>query len=71
MQDELTRFAEETIEELLTEMPVERRLKGLSPDQLLAALSPETRAELAQLLSKPGSLPAPRGKQPPAEERKP
>ncbi len=39
--DQLKQFAKETIEELL---------RGMSPDQLLAALSPETRAALAQRL---------------------
>jgi hypothetical protein len=50
MPDALEQFAEETIEELLKNMPVERRIKGLSVDDLVAALSPEKRAALAQRL---------------------
>ena len=57
--EQLQQFAEETIEELLKELPVERILrglpvekflKGLSPDKLLAAMSPQERAALAQRL---------------------
>jgi hypothetical protein len=55
MPDMLEQFAEETINELLKNMPVEKRLKGLSADEVLAALSPETRAALAQRLKDYGS----------------
>jgi hypothetical protein len=41
MPDELEELTRETVEELV---------KRLSPDELLAALSPETRAALAQRL---------------------
>jgi hypothetical protein len=43
--------------ELLAALPPEARLKGLSPDELLAALSPEMRAALAQRLKGQGSDP--------------
>lgn len=62
MPDALEIFARETIEELLKNMPVEQRLKGLSVDDLLAALSPETRAALAQRLKGDGPRPHPTGK---------
>ena len=57
--EQLKQFAEETIEDLLKELPAERllegisvedRLKDLSPDEMLAAMSPEKRAALAQRL---------------------
>jgi hypothetical protein len=62
MPDALEEFARETFEELLKTLPVEQRLKlvrDLSPDELLAALSPETRAALAQRLKDYGSRPDP------------
>ncbi|MCI0465044.1 MAG: hypothetical protein L0Z62_49620 [Gemmataceae bacterium] len=46
MPDLLRELADETIEELFKTMPVERRLRGLSVDDLLAALPAETRAAL-------------------------
>jgi hypothetical protein len=66
--EQLKRFAEETIEELLKKLPAERllknlshkeRLEGLSTDELLAALSPEMRAALAERLKEYDSLPCP------------
>ena len=71
MKDALEQFAEETIEELLKELPVEKRIKGLSPDDLLAALSPEARAALAQRLKDYGLLPNPEVSEPEQGERKP
>jgi len=71
MKDALEQFAEETIEELLKELPVEKRIKGLSPDDLLAALSPEARAALAQRLKDYGLLPNPEVKEPEHGDRKP
>jgi len=50
-------------------LPAEQRLKGLSPDELLAALSPETRAALAQRLKDSGSLPNPDASKPESGER--
>jgi hypothetical protein len=66
MPDALEQFAEETIRELLKELPAEKRLEGLSPekrleglspDELLAALTPEARAQLAQRLKDYGPAP--------------
>ena len=54
--EQLKQFAEETIEELLKDMPAQRRLKGLFPDEVFAALSPEARAALARRLKEDGSL---------------
>jgi hypothetical protein len=58
MPDALGQFAEETIENLVKTLPAKWRLAGLSPDELLAALSPETRAALAQRLKDEGPPPA-------------
>ena len=55
MPDLLEQFAEETINELLKKMPAKKRIKGLSADELLAALSPEMRAALAQRLKENSS----------------
>jgi hypothetical protein len=57
MPDLLGQLTEETIEQFPKKLPVEKRLKGLSPDDLLAALSPETRAALAPRLKDYGSRP--------------
>jgi hypothetical protein len=46
--DQLKQFAEETINELLEKMPLKERIKGVSADELLAALSPEIQEELAE-----------------------
>ena len=54
-QDELAELARETIDELLKTTPLKERLKGVSADELLAALSPEIRAALAQRLKEDGS----------------
>jgi hypothetical protein len=57
--EQLTQFAEETIEELLQELPPVRLLKSLPAEELikgftlmqsLKALSPKERADLAKLL---------------------
>jgi hypothetical protein len=57
MPDLLEQFARDTIEELLKRTPaaelrkhlsLEERLTDVSADELLAALSPETRAALVQ-----------------------
>jgi hypothetical protein len=57
--EQLKQFAEETIEELLKKLPAKRLVKGLSADELLAALTPEMRAELAQRLRSTESPPNP------------
>ncbi len=59
MPDALQQMAKETIERLLKEQPLEERIKGASADELLAALSPEVRAALAQRLKDYGSPPKP------------
>src|SRR5262249_35916246 len=41
MPDTLEQLAKDTIEQLLKDLPVRERLKGLSADDLLAALPPE------------------------------
>ena len=47
---QLKQFVEESTKRLLKELPAAERVEGLSPDELLAALSPEMRAALAQRL---------------------
>jgi hypothetical protein len=68
MPDAMDQFAKETIQRLLNTLPIEERFKGASPDQLLAALSrddvlaaltPEARAKLAQRVNDFGSPPKP------------
>ncbi len=59
MPDMLEELTKETIARLLRNLPAEERVKGLSPDELLAALSPEARAALAQRLKDYGSRPNP------------
>ena len=59
MKDALEQLAEETIEELLKSLPLEVLVKGLSADEILAALSPKMREELAQRLKEDDSLPNP------------
>jgi hypothetical protein len=60
----LKRRPPETIDELVKRVPLEQLLKRLSADDLLATLSPETRAALAQRLKDYGSLPRPEGREP-------
>jgi hypothetical protein len=71
MPDALEQFAEETIEELLRTLPAERLLKRLSVDDLLRALPPETRAELARRLKEDDSSPSPEAKEPDRDQGKP
>lgn len=71
MPDMLTEFAEQTINELLRNMPVEKRLKGLSVDELLAALSPETREALAQRLRENDAHSHPTAREPEPGSQKP
>ena len=46
MGDMLEEFAREKISEILRELPVNERIKGLSADDLLAVLPPEQLEEL-------------------------
>jgi hypothetical protein len=77
MPDKLEEFTRETIDQLLRELPVEKRLEGvpmesllervpkekvverMSVDELLAALSPQTREALARRLKTNGSPSSP------------
>lgn len=68
MPDLLEQFAKDTIDELIRELPAEKRLEllrqfpaekrleGLSADELLKAMPLETRAALAKRLKEDGSL---------------
>ena len=66
----LKQFARETTEKVLKETPLEKRLEGVSADELLAALAPEVRAALAQRLKTEGSRPGPEGGEPEHGQRK-
>jgi hypothetical protein len=70
MPDALEQFAKETTEEFLKNLPAEKRLQGLSPDELLAAMSPEMRAALAQRLKEDGSNRIPEPKEPDHNDEK-
>jgi hypothetical protein len=52
MPDLLEQFAQETIDALLKKLPAERRLKGLSPDDLIAALQRLSPDDLAAALKR-------------------
>ena len=64
MPDELAELARETIAELLKTTPLKERIKGVSADELLAALSPEIQEELADRLKDRGSRKDPGGNGP-------
>jgi hypothetical protein len=59
MPDLLEQFTRETIDRLLRELPPEKRLEGLSAEEMLAALPPEMREALARLLQAEGTDPKP------------
>ena len=59
MADLLQKFTEETIDEFLKTLPLKERLKGVTVDELLAALSPAERAALAKRLKEEASSPPP------------
>jgi nucleotidyltransferase/DNA polymerase involved in DNA repair len=48
MPDMLEELTRETIDRLLKELPVEKRLEGLSIDELFAALPPKAREAIAE-----------------------
>jgi hypothetical protein len=50
MPDALEEFTRETIDRFLRELPLRKRLEGLSPEQRLEGLSPEERKALLRLL---------------------
>jgi len=60
--EQLKQFVEETLDEFRRTTPLKERIKGVSADELLAALSPETRAALAQRLKEQGELGGPGAK---------
>jgi hypothetical protein len=57
MSDKLKEFVRQTIDELLTSLPSEERLKGMSAEEVLRALSPEAREALIRQLKPNGSSP--------------
>ncbi len=67
----LKQFVEEADERFLKKLPAEKRIEGLSPDELLAALSPEMRAALAKRLKENGSPTNPETKEPDHGDAKP
>ena len=54
MADQLKEFVRKSIDELLASLPAEERLKGLSADEVIRALSPETLEALARQLKANG-----------------
>lgn len=48
--DNLEQFEKELFTKMLKETPVEQRLQGLTPEELLQALPPEKLARLRELL---------------------
>jgi hypothetical protein len=70
MPDPLQQLAEETINELLPRLPVEWHLKGLSVDELLAGMSLEFRAALAERLKDQDTPPSPAASEPNHHDRK-
>jgi len=59
MPDMLEEVARETIDRLLKELPVEKRLEGLTPEQRVQGLSAETLRELLEKLEGNGASPKP------------
>jgi hypothetical protein len=55
MPDELREFVRETLDEMVKKVPLEERLKGVSADEVLRALSPEVREALVRQLKVNGS----------------
>src|SRR5262249_2998555 len=54
MPDKLKEFVRESVAELLKTLPAEERLKGLSAEEVVRALPPETLEALARLLKANG-----------------
>jgi len=59
MPDLLEEFARETIDRLLKELPVEKRLQGLSAEDVIKGLSPETLRALTEKLRGNGAAASP------------
>ena len=54
MSDKLKEYARQSMAELLKTWPVEERLKGVSAEEMVRALPPETLEALARLLKANG-----------------
>lgn len=54
MSDKLKEFVRQSIDELLASLPVKERLKGLSAEEVIRGLPPETLEELARQLKANG-----------------
>src|SRR5262249_41387071 len=54
MPDKLKEYVRESMAEILKTLPAEERLKGLSAEEVVRALPPETLQELARLLKTNG-----------------
>ena len=52
LSENLEQFDEDLLTKMLEELPVERRLRGLSPGERLAGLSNEDAARLRELLDR-------------------
>jgi len=50
MSDKLKEFVRQTIDELLASLPPEERLKGMSTEEIVRALSPEAKESLLRQL---------------------
>jgi hypothetical protein len=59
MPDKLKEFVRQTMAQLVETLPAEERLKGLSADELVRALSPEMLEELTRKLTANGTSPKP------------
>jgi hypothetical protein len=59
MADKLKEFVRETIDEMLKDLPPEERLKGLSAQDVVRALPPETLEELKRIIKANGPSPNP------------
>lgn len=57
MPDKLQEFVRESLDNLLRNMPVEERLKGLSAEEVIQGLPPEVLQEIARRLKANGSDP--------------
>lgn len=54
MPDKLKEFVRQSLNKLLESLPVEERLKGLSAEEVIRGLPPETLEALARLLKANG-----------------
>ncbi len=59
MPEKLEEFVRQSIDDLLKSLPAEERLKGLSAEEIVRALPPETREALARQLRANGPSPKP------------